>query len=227
MPYWEKLRPRLPRPEPRLQRGPLASLAVSVSTRGTKSTEWQLVPVFLWLHSLRPRKGAEKKKKKQPKSERGETGRRKGWLWERVESVSLWADSSPPLRPPIPSTPAVGICSRDQPVTWESLRVTARTISVCDNHTERRGFIRGAAGCQSTSSSTSAWLCDDPCRFFHPGSQDRCRAGQQGIWLLLRPVVMIRIFSLLFIYVYFFPCGWWFQHFLPALGVYVLSNQSK
>lgn len=47
MPYWEKLRPRLPRPEPRLQRGPLASLAVSVSTRGTKSTEWQLGPVFL------------------------------------------------------------------------------------------------------------------------------------------------------------------------------------
>lgn len=49
MPYWEKLRPRprLPRPEPRLQRGPHAFLAVSVSTRGTKSTEWQLVPVFL------------------------------------------------------------------------------------------------------------------------------------------------------------------------------------
>lgn len=68
----------------------------------------------------------------------------KGWLWERLESVSLWDDSIP-TEPPTPFTvqpPSVGICSTDQPVTWESLCVTARTISVCDNHTERRGFYQ-------------------------------------------------------------------------------------
>lgn len=92
--------------------------------------------------------------------------RGRGGLEKEKKGVTLRKDpsrSAIQMRPPFPSPG--GICSRDQLVTWESLCVTARTISVCDNHTEQGGFYRRHDGLPVNGSSTSAWLRDDPSRF--------------------------------------------------------------
>lgn len=62
------------------------------------------------------------------------------------------------------AVPHGGIWNRNLLVTWESLTITERTISVCDNHTEQRGFIKSMTGCPSLD-STSTWLHDDLNRF--------------------------------------------------------------
>lgn len=68
------------------------------------------------------------------------------------------------------AVPCGGKWNRDLLVTWESLSVTERTISVCDNHTERRGFITSMTGGPSPG-PTSAWLHDDLSRLFHSDFQ--------------------------------------------------------
>ena len=77
------------------------------------------------------------------------------------------------------AVPHGGIWNSDLLVTWESHSVTERTISVCDNHTEQRGFIGSMTGCPSPE-PTSAWLHDDLSRFstvtFSSREKGRCRA---------------------------------------------------
>lgn len=64
-----------------------------------------------------------------------------------------------------------GICCRDQSVTWESLSITERTISVRDNHTRQWGFIR-----RMTARPSLVDLCLTPWwaeQIFHTDSQQR------------------------------------------------------
>lgn len=114
---------------------------------------------------------------------RGDTGMIRQWrvTFARLYSMNVQFFPVSWLQVRRSAVPHGGIWNRELLVTRESRRITERTISVCNNHTELWGFIRSMTG-GPLPEPTPAWLHDDQSRFstliFSNREKDRCKASQ-------------------------------------------------